>query len=257
MENRLQNYCMDDIKAVLFDLDGTIYYGNKLIDGADSVVEKFRQKGKRVFFMTNNSAKNRNEIYEKLCGMGLRCFENEVYTSGYAAALYAKKQGFKNVYVCGTEGLKCEFVKMGLDVCNYADAMIIGYDKEFDYGKLTAALGVALNAAVIIACNREKNYPGEGAKRMPGCGAMVGAVEGSIGRKVDYCVGKPNPLLLEIICGQQGLKSEEIMVVGDTYESDIEMASAYGCKSVFIGEDEHEDTITVENIREVDRLWEK
>ena len=39
------------LKAVLFDLDGTIYYGSKLIDNADKVVEKFRREGKEIFFM--------------------------------------------------------------------------------------------------------------------------------------------------------------------------------------------------------------
>ena len=47
-------------------------------------------------------------------------------------------------------------------------------------------------------------------------------------------VGKPNPLLLDIICTQQNLKKEEILVVGDTYESDIQMAEEYGCESIYI-----------------------
>lgn len=247
---------MKNIKAVLFDLDGTIYYGNKMIDGADKVVKKFRDSGKKVFFMTNNSTKSRKEIYDKLCNMGLECREDEVYTSGYAAAMYTKSKGFDSVYICGTSGLMDEFSKAGIKNSDAADVVVVGYDKEFNYEKLTDALQVALQAKVIIACNRERHYPGENAKRMPGCGAMIGALEGSTGRMADYVVGKPNPLLLEIICNQQKLTKDDILVIGDTYESDICMSNEYGCRSIYIGNEKHDDTITVNHISEVNELWE-
>lgn len=242
---------MKDIKAVLFDLDGTIYYGSKLIDGAAEVVDAYRKKGMKVFFMTNNSTKSRKDIYNRLMKMGLKCDINEIYTSSYAAALYSKRKGYKSVYIFGTKGLKDEFELIGIKSSNEADVVVIGYDMDMDYQKLTEALQVALNAKALIACNREKNYPGENAKRMPGCGAMVGALECSVGRKVDYVVGKPNPLLLDIICTEQGLDKSEIMVIGDTFESDIEMSNEYGCDSIYIGDEEHEKNTCVKNIREI------
>ena len=108
----------EQIKAVLFDLDGTIYYGSKLIDGADQVVDAFRRQGKEIFFLTNNSTKTRSQIHDKLLKMGLSCNEDEVYTSGYATGLYIKKQEYKDVYVFGTQALKSEFEKMGIRVTN-------------------------------------------------------------------------------------------------------------------------------------------
>jgi HAD superfamily hydrolase (TIGR01450 family) len=242
---------IEKVKAVLFDLDGTVYYGSKLIEGADQVIQAFRDKGKRIFFMTNNSTKSRRQIYEKLVGMGLKCSLEEIYTSGYAAAVYAKYMGYKTVYVMGTTSLAQEFNEIGVKVDAQADVLVIGYDEEFNYKKLTDALQVALQAKAMIACNKEKHYPGENAKRMPGCGAMVGALEGCVGRKTDYVVGKPNPLLLDIICGQQNLTKEEIMVIGDTYESDIEMSNEYGCKSIYIGDEYHENVVRVAAIKDI------
>lgn len=242
---------MREIKAVLFDLDGTIYYGSKLIDGAAEVVEAFRQKGIKVFFMTNNSTKSRRDIYDRLRNMGLRCDVGDIYTSSYAAALYSKRKGFKSVYIFGTKGLKDEFELMGIESSDKADVVVIGYDMDVNYQKLTDALQVALNAKAMIACNREKNYPGENAKRMPGCGAMVGALECSVGKNVDYVVGKPNPLLLDIICTEQKIDKSQIMVIGDTYESDIEMSNEYGCDSIYIGNEIHENNICVKSIKEI------
>ena len=241
----------DQIKAVLFDLDGTIYYGSKLIPGADQVVKKCREEGKKIFFMTNNSTKSRRQIWEKLTGMGLKCSYEEVYTSGYAAALYAKQMGYHTVYIMGSDALAEEFGELGITVSDQAEVVIVGYDMAFDYQKLTDALQVALQADKIIACNKEHHYPGENARRMPGCGAMVGALEGSLGRAVDYSVGKPNPLLMEIICRDNQLKPEEITVIGDTYESDIVMAQQYGSNAVFIGDEKYEGTKCVSAIREL------
>ena len=124
--------------------------------------------------------------------------------------------GYKTVYIMGSDALAEEFAGLGITVSDHAEVVIVGYDMDFNYKKLTDALQVALRADKIIACNLEHHYPGENAKRMPGCGAMVGALEGSLGRKVDYSVGKPNPLLMDIICQDKGLKPEEIIVVGDT-----------------------------------------
>ncbi|MGN0485580.1 MAG: HAD-IIA family hydrolase [Lachnospiraceae bacterium] len=227
----------EQIKAVLFDLDGTIYYGSQLIEGADEVVQAFRDRGKKVFFLTNNSTKSREQICDKLRKMGLPCRKEEIYTSGYAAALYAKEKGYERVYIFGTDALRQEFAENGVFDSKEAQVVVIGYDAEFDYAKLTDALQAALHADTLIACNKEKHFPGEHAKRMPGCGAMVGALEGSLGRTVDDVVGKPNPLLLDIICKQQNLNKDEILMVGDTYESDIQMAKEYGCSSVYIGEE--------------------
>lgn len=248
---RMTNRIGEKIRAVLFDLDGTIYYGSQLIPEADQVVEAFRRAGRQVFFMTNNSTKNRQQIQEKLENMGLPCKKEEIYTSGYAAARYAQTKGYHSVYICGTNALKEEFGEMGIQTSPEADVVVVGYDMEFNYDKLTDALQASFGAKAIIACNKEKHYPGEGAKRMPGCGAMVGALEGSLGRPVDYVVGKPNPLLLDIICEQQHLTKDEIMVIGDTYESDISMSDQYGCKSIYIGDEVHENTVTVSNIGEI------
>lgn len=86
---------------------------------------------------------------------------------------------------------------------------------------------------------------------MPGCGAMVGALEGSLGRTADYVVGKPNPLLLDIICTQRKLQKDEILVIGDTLESDIQMSQEYGCQSIYIGCGKNDRTKGVSDIKEI------
>ena len=40
---------ISDFDVVLFDLDGTVYYGSEIIPGANETIQFFRQKGKKVY----------------------------------------------------------------------------------------------------------------------------------------------------------------------------------------------------------------
>ena len=51
---------LENIKCYLLDMDGTIYLGNELIDGAREFLEKLKEKNIRYIFLTNNSSKNKD-----------------------------------------------------------------------------------------------------------------------------------------------------------------------------------------------------
>lgn len=241
------------IKVIFFDLDGTVYYGSKLIDGADKVIKKCRESGYKVYFLTNNSTKTRKQIYEKLVKMGIECDYQEVITSGYIATLYALREKMKDVFVFGSDGLKKEFMDAGITVVEDSNAhnLIIGYDMDFKYEALTTAMNVAFNAKCIIACNKERYYPGENGILMPGCGAMVASIEWCCDRIVDYVIGKPNTLMIDMMCSQNNVMPDETIMIGDTYESDITMAHKAGSHSIYIGNNVYADTFCVKHISEL------
>lgn len=227
----------NDIKIVMFDLDGTIYYGDTIIDGANDVVRSFRKRGIRVYFTTNNSTKTRRQIYERLIGMGVDVIEEEVLTSGYLAAQYAKKQQFENIYILGSNDLIREFGEQGVEVFQKDDAknLLIGYYPDITYDDMTTAVRVALNAENIIACNKERVFPGKEAKLFPGCGAMTSIIEWCANRTCDIVIGKPNTMMITYLCNINHISSSEVLVIGDTYESDIVMANEAGSQSILIG----------------------
>lgn len=245
------------IKAVAFDLDGTIYYGPELIEGALETVNYVRNKGLKVFFLTNNSTRRRHQIYEKLLKIGVPCSLEEVYSSGYATAEYVRRLNLQDVFVSGSDDLKEEFRNKGVSVASVEEAknLVIGYNPKFSYEDITDALRVALKADLVIACNLDRSYPGEGGLLFPGCGAMVGAIEAASGRKSDIIVGKPSQYMLDVIMASEGLRNNEILVVGDTYDSDIMMAKNAESPSILIGNKYHPDTICVDSIAEIMSLF--
>ena len=246
-----------DISAVLFDLDGTVYCGTSIIDGAIDTIVFFRERGKRVFFTTNNSTKTRSQIYERLVKMGVVCEINEILTSGFLAAVYAKKRKMKNIHIFGSMDLIKEFEMQGVVVnqCETAENLLIGYNPNITYEKMTLAVRVALHAKEIVACNKERVFSGDKARLLPGCGAMTAAIEWCAKRPCDIVIGKPNILMVEYLCEEFSLSADRMLVIGDTFESDIEMAERAGCRSVLIGKSKKMGgTTTVSSIAEIPKI---
>lgn len=246
----------ENTKAVVFALDGTVYFGNQLVDGISDVIAHCRQLGKSVFFLTNNSSETRSQIFHKLRNMGIDCTFREVLTSGYAAALYAHRERLSNIYICGSKNLVSECEKLSVHSVDAEEAenMIIGLDPEFDYEALTIAIEVALKADKVIACNKEKAYPGQDGVSMPGCGGMVTPIEWCSGRMVDCTIGKPSTFMLKEVSEQLGIAPEEILVVGDTYDTDILMANRFGSQSVLISSHIYSDTVSIDGVEELINL---
>ena len=242
-----------EFDTVFFDLDGTLYEGSKIIDGANMLVNYFRNIGKRVFFVTNNSTKTRKQIYERLVKIGIDAELEEVLTSGFVAANYAREMNMKDIHIFGSVNLIHEFQNMGVSVNQDTDAenLLIGYDPDMTYEDLTRAVRVALNAKHIIACNKERVYPGEQGLLFPGCGAMVAPVEWCSGKKADLVIGKPNTLMIDYIVNAYGLDCARILVIGDTYESDIEMAKQADAVAILISDKDNCDVLTFPSVREI------
>lgn len=251
MSAQLQN------RIFAFDLDGTIYTGNTLIDGADEVVHYLRRQGAKVVFFTNSSTRTVQQVYDKLTHMGLDPVFEDIHTSARAAAIYASRSSISKVFCIGTGGLKAELQSFGVhvvDVAEAAEALVIGLDPEFSYAKLAAVMSCRDTGCKIIACNRDRSYPIENNVQLPGCGPIVAAVEDALGRKVDFIAGKPNTYMLDLLSQQLGCRNTDITVIGDSYDSDIQMAISYGATSFLISNRQVadiRDTTQVVDIKEI------
>jgi ribonucleotide monophosphatase NagD (HAD superfamily) len=60
---------LDGIEAVFLDLDGTLYLGDQLVEGALDFLSRLEEAGIRRFFLSNNSSRSVTQYVEKLQGM--------------------------------------------------------------------------------------------------------------------------------------------------------------------------------------------
>ncbi len=223
------------VKAVLLDLDGTIYKGKTAIPGANETMEKLRSSGIKLFFVTNAATRSRVGVAEKLAGMGIRAEEEEMYCTTYATARYiTKNHPGKTVFCIGEQGMKDEFGKHGITVVedDSAGIVVVGLDRTIDYKKLSIGYRAIGKGAEFIGTNGDVVYPVEDGF-LPGAGALVAAVESCTGKK-PFIIGKPESYFAELINEEKKLDKSEMIIVGDRLDTDIRFGNNTGIKSVLV-----------------------
>ena len=70
-----------NIRLYLFDMDGTLYLGDRLFDFSKELLKKIRQSGADYLFMTNNSSKSVSAYIEKLERLGIKAVKEDFITS--------------------------------------------------------------------------------------------------------------------------------------------------------------------------------
>lgn len=222
------------VRAVAFDLDGTLYMGRQAVPGAPQVVAHVRDSGLDVLFLTNTSSVDPRRLAERLAGLGITARPGEIYSSASVAARYVAERGHEVVYAVGLPGLRDELVAHGLRLTEQAaaaQALVVGFAPGFDATTLPCAFRAECE---FVAANLDADYPGDGGRRLPAARETIDKVAARLGRAYDFCAGKPGTYMLECVERDLGLIASDIVVVGDSVTSDIAMARAAGCRSILI-----------------------
>lgn len=239
MASLLQRY-----EAVLFDLDGVLYRGDRPIPGAAEAVAAIRDAGIGVAFMTNNSARTPEEVAERLRGVGIDASPHEVATSAAPTARMLADRGCRSAFVVGETGIRRALAQAGIEIRDAdtpeADAVVVGWDRSADYAALRTASILVDRGAAFVGTNADASFPASDGTRWPGAGALLAAISTTTGVSPEV-VGKPNaPLYLE---ARERAGGGRPLVVGDRLDTDIAGAAALGWDSllVFTGISRRED----------------
>jgi 4-nitrophenyl phosphatase len=144
----------------VFDLDGVVWRGNKPIPGAPAAIKSLRDAGKRIAFVTNNSALTGERYAKKLADMGAGGDVDEIVSSADATALLLPRivPGLRGraVFVIGGEGLRAALEPLGLRFLETQEArdasvVVVGIDRTFSYDKLRAATLAIRDGAIFVA----------------------------------------------------------------------------------------------------------
>jgi len=222
---------------VLLDLDGCVWVGEQCTPGAPGALAELRTAGKRLAFLTNDSARSPEEYVRKLWSLGLKASLEEIVTVGAAIQhlLSGRRPGL-TAYVIGSPAIHRHVSEAGLRIVNgteretRADVVVIAGHDDLHFSELRAATQAILNGAEMVAAGRDRTYPmGDGP--WPGTGAVVAALEYATGQTA-RSVGKPDPQMF--LTALDRLGPGRALVIGDRLESDLAGAAAAGLDGAIV-----------------------
>ena len=236
--DRLQN-----CELFLFDMDGTLYLGDEVYDGAVALMEDLPRLGRRYIYLTNNSSRAGTDYITRLRRLGFPCEAENVFTSGMATGLYPN-QNFPgaSVYLAGTRAFYRELQSYGIRLVNDelghteamdVDVVVQGFDTELVYEKLDRAVHFLRRGAKFIAANPDWVCPMPAGEVLPDCGSICALLTASSGVRPEY-IGKPNRNMIDVISKLTGIPNERICAVGDRLYTDIAVAQNAGAVSVLV-----------------------
>ncbi len=236
-QKRAVRKLVETMEGFIFDLDGTLYVGDRLIPGADSAVASLRGLGKKVAFVSNKPIGTRQEYAAKLNRLGVACSADEVINSPLVLARYLqKRRPGARCFPVAEQPVITELLAHGLRLSadpREIDVVVVAFDRTFDYRKLNIAYRAALHGAELIATNPDRTCPMPGYD-LPDAACMIAAIEACTGRKVEPIVGKPSDMMLREGLEIVGLEARQCAMVGDRPETDMAMAHKAGLTAVLV-----------------------
>ena len=253
-------------KLFLIDMDGTLYLGDEVFEGAVNFIKSLEDRGIDYIYLTNNSSRSGMDYVKRLNGLGFSCIEKNVYTSGMATAKYLnEKYKERKVLVLGTKAFIDELRGAGLNVFtskdydseNFRDVfktkenadsktlrkildesddlpvVCAGFDTELVYRDLDLAVHFLRKGSPFIAANPDWVCPMPMGEVLPDCGSICALLTASSGVEPLY-IGKPNRNMVDIISKERNIPNDKICCVGDRLYTDIKVAQNSGAVSVCV-----------------------
>lgn len=245
-----------NIDLFLFDMDGTLYLGNRLYPFTKELLKKIKDSGKRYLFMTNNSSKSVKDYVLKLEKLGIEASREDFITSSQATAYYLKKHhSSATLYVCGTDSLKEELKSEGFAVSDNiadVDCIVMGFDTELTFKKLEDVSKLLLTRENIpyIATNPDYVCPTEYGS-VPDCGSVCDMIYNATSRR-PIVIGKPTPLMPQLAMEKWGTGPQNTAVIGDRIYTDVKSGLNAGALSILVMSGETDEKILNESIDKPD-----
>jgi len=222
-------------KSVISDMDGVIYRGSHIIEGAQDFVSRMLSSGLPFLFLTNNSEQSGLDLQRKLEYRGIHGLSaGHFYTAAMATALFLQRQKKDaSVYVIGGGALSNELYNVGFSINEtHPDYVVVGKTGSFNFDMIKKAANLIRNGAKFIGTNPDMIDPVESGME-PACGTLLAAIEAASGKK-PYIVGKPNALMMTIATQKLGVTPSDTIMIGDRMDTDIVGGMEAGMKTCLV-----------------------
>lgn len=133
----------------------------------------------------------------------------------------------------GSDGIRQALLSENIvPVEDEADVFVMGIDRTLDYMALARATIFVQKGAVFIATNQDIKFPTEYGF-LPGNGSFARLV-GEVAGVDPIYIGKPSPAILEVIATEHHFAKEDMVMIGDNYDTDIMCGINFGCDTIHV-----------------------
>jgi HAD superfamily hydrolase (TIGR01458 family) len=223
------------IQAVLIDISGVLAVGGRPTDRATAALQKLRDAGQRVRFLTNTTRKTRAELVENLTAMGFDLGPDEVFTAPLAARRVIEQNRYRPHLLVHPEVLP-DFA--GLDTTR-PNAVVVGDAGDaFTYESLNAAFRVLASESeagptALISMGSNRYFRDGDGKLSLDMGPFVKCLEFAAGVEARV-TGKPAAAFFRAALQDVGARPSTSVMIGDDLPNDIGGAAACGIAGVLV-----------------------
>lgn len=218
---------LEDVENFVFDLDGTVWEWNRLKDGVEETIEELQDRGKEIYYVTNNSIMGRDRYAEKLSDLGLRTSPDRIISASLIAAETFDRLGVRKVFTVAEEGFRDELGRKGIKHSDDADHVCVAVDRNFSFWKMADAADLVRDGAELWVTSVDPFW-WAGDRALPGARSLVEPVKMTADVDDARVLGKPSKHARQVIKDEWHLRPANTILIGDSLRSDVVTGNRLG-----------------------------
>ena len=170
-------------------------------------------------------------------------------------------------FVISEWGLKKDLEDSGIYISNNdANIVVVGANRNLTYRELNHGMRLVLNEAELICSGTTQFFKGthnSDTGYFIGESAIAQAISHATGKSIRY-IGKPFPEIFNQVLSDFNVTNNEVVMIGDTLNSDIRGANSLGITSILTTNDRIIDINSIPNddrpdysVKNIKELYEK
>ena len=243
---------LQHISGILFDLEGVLFVGNRVIEGAADIIRYVREQEIPHRYLTNTTTRSRPALSRKLNGMGLLVKPHEILSAPYAACLYLRQRQPRSCYFLVSEAIRDEFREFPVSETKPEMVVIGDIGRSWSYDLMNHIFQMIMAGAEVVALHKGKFWQTPERLRLD-IGAFIAGLEYATGVEATV-IGKPSPAFFRAAVQELGRPENETVMVGDDIDSDIAGAQQCGLQGFLVRTGKYRDDLVAASPVTPDRV---
>lgn len=226
------------VRAILFDLDGVVYQGDRVIQGALETLRWCNARGIPHLFVTNTTSKPRRALVERLSDLGLSVSAEDIFAPPVAARDYLSGRDAEPLALFVRDATREDFEGLAvLDDAAEAGAgsVVIGdIGEAWSFTTLNRAFRLLMSEPrpILLALGMSRYAQGRDGLVLD-VAPFVKALEHASDTEA-VVMGKPAATFFEAAVRKLGVCGGETVMIGDDIRGDVAGAQNAGLRGVLV-----------------------